>query len=221
MPPSRLCDLLMGDNAACFFVEEMAGVAESAAAAAHMAGAGWQVASDELTVCGRYVDGKHALATKQPDGSLAGVAPTEEQVAATGQARDPFLREAALDKRVANMSLVEGGRLSIPPPPSNSKDIRVYGAACLESQENTTSTISTLEPDGVALSAAAKSTTAFDHADPTMPNYKLTPDITTSKLVLSRPHLRAASTKPVIASPPAVSMTPQGYPVYEGITVCR
>ena len=72
-----------------------------------------------------------------------------------------------------------------------------------------------------SLSAAAKSTTAFDHADPTMPNYKLTPDITTSKLVLSRPHLRAASTKPVIASPPAVSMTPQGYPVYEGITVCR
>ena len=42
--------------------------------------------------------------------------------------------------------------------------------------------------DDPALAAVALTVTGLDHVDPTIPTYKLLPDTTTSKLVLSRPH---------------------------------
>ncbi len=52
--------------------------------------------------------------------------------------RDPFLRSDALARRVADMSVDAAagvvGRITVPPAPTDSKDIRKFGAKCLESQ---------------------------------------------------------------------------------------
>lgn len=125
-------------------------------------GCGVLMTSERTTVVGRYVDGKQAMATLPAGGSqeeegqegmaaaagsLLPLEPTTQQVeaevermasgtGASSKPRDPFLRGDLLATRVRDMSLgaPPGHRLSLPPPPLGSTDIRVYGAKCLESQ---------------------------------------------------------------------------------------
>jgi hypothetical protein len=98
------------------------------------------------------------------EGTLKGMEPTakqlEAEVAAQAEVasnssdarsagkkklfKDPFLRGEALATRVADMSLAEptgpgaagrvASRIVLPPAPADSKDIRKFGAKCLESQ---------------------------------------------------------------------------------------
>ena len=81
---------------------------------------------------------------------------------------------------------------------------------------NTAKSVRFSSEDG-ALAAATLTVTNIDHPDPTNPSYKLQPDTTSTKLVLTRPNLRAGGAGYAAEKLP---MEPQGYPVFQGLHFC-
>jgi len=232
--PSQLCDLLADPNSAVsFFAPELGGVAEAQAAMRAMETGGWFVEKDSTLITATYADGKKCLVSPTPEAAgpdgargVIPMDPTDAQVAQElallgGRQRDPFLRGDPLADRSKHMVVEPTGRISLPPPPMGSKDYRVYGAKCLETQRNERQVSSTLAApasgSSLPLVASAVTTTYLDHPDITNPSYKLQPEVAVSKLVLGRGDLHDNGRAPTMES---LEGAAAGYQVYCGLHFC-
>lgn len=196
MLPERLCDLLADTSrSAYFFAPEMGGQPEVDAAKATMETQAWGVDAQSVRYRAAYLDGHQCVLSVGPDGALLGLDPTEDDVkqamAESGRNRDPYLRGKDLQSRVASMTLEESGRIALPPPPTGSKDVRTFGALCLDNQVNEEETVFSLAQFGdssssplaasKALKAWASTAKFMDFVDPSVPTYRLKPDFERSR----------------------------------------
>jgi hypothetical protein len=140
---------------------------------------GWQTLSETSLTTVAYVDGKKCVVRPLEDGRVEPV----EDVA--GGASD-YLTGTALAARAEKMTYdVETGHIRTPPPPTGSKDIRVYGSQCVETQRNDTQAILGL-PTPFSLTADTSVTTHIEHPNPTNPTVKPLPDMSFSRSALAR-----------------------------------